>query len=92
MLIFAIYLAQAQHLSASQGKQCVYLLDDLVSELDKENRARLLGAIAQQGHQAFLTGSDQASWDQVLADFEHQMFHVEHGRVCEGGLVSRLSP
>lgn len=81
MLIFALALAQSQHLSSVVGKQGVYLLDDLVSELDNANRARLLGVIAGQGHQAFLTGSDPANWETVLGGFDHKMFHVEHGVV-----------
>lgn len=81
LVVFAAYMAQAQHLSDVVGKQCVYLLDDLVSELDAENRWRLMGVIARQGHQVFLTGSDPASWQTALESFEHQLFHVEQGQL-----------
>ncbi|HRE30819.1 MAG TPA: DNA replication and repair protein RecF, partial [Candidatus Berkiella sp.] len=39
--IAALYLAQAEHLAACYGKRCLYLLDDLTSELDVANQQRL---------------------------------------------------
>ena len=52
-----------------------------------ENRQRLLGVIAQQGHQVFLTGVDAPGWEAQLTHFPHAMFHVEHGSLVECGAL-----
>lgn len=87
LLIFGLYLAQAQHLYESVGKRCLYLLDDLASELDSGNRQRLLGVIAEQGHQVFLTAVDHLSWGDAFAQRSHALFHVEHGQVLSRSYV-----
>jgi len=81
LLICALHLAQGRHLAARMGKRCLYLLDDIGSELDKENRQRLLALLAARGHQVFLTGVDEAPWQEVCETFGGRMFHVEHGKI-----------
>jgi DNA replication and repair protein RecF len=83
LLICALYLAQAQHLEATLGKKCVFLVDDLASELDNENRQRLLGLLATQGNQVFLTAVEALGWQAVCDQFGGEMFHVEQGLVLE---------
>jgi DNA replication and repair protein RecF len=78
LLICVLYLAQAQHLYALTGKKCVYLIDDLASELDKCNRQAVLQVLAEQNHQIFITGVDDLAWE---GEFAGEMFHVEHGRI-----------
>lgn len=81
LLICAFHLAQAQQLFAATGKKCLYLIDDLASELDIDNRARLLHHLANQGHQVFLTGVEFQGWQDICEQFGGEMFHVEHGKV-----------
>jgi DNA replication and repair protein RecF len=81
LLICALHLAQAQQLAASTGKKCLYLLDDLASELDSRNRQRVLAHLAENAHQVFITGVDPHGWAEVCQQFGGEMFHVEHGQV-----------
>lgn len=90
LLICALYLAQAQHLEATLGKKCIFLVDDLASELDKANRERLLGLLAAQGNQVFLSAVEALGWQEVCDQYGGEMFHVEQGLVLEAndsGLV-----
>lgn len=79
LLIFALYLAQAQQLWKQQGKKSVFLVDDLASELDAINRAKVLRALKDQGHQVFLTSIESSSLDHEVMAPDYQVFHVEHG-------------
>jgi DNA replication and repair protein RecF len=79
--IAALYLAQAEHLAAEHGKRCLYLLDDLTSELDASGQQRLLSLLGEQGHQVFLTGVCAKGWQDYIAEEYRTMFHVEHGSV-----------
>ena len=63
LVISALCLAQAAQLSAKRGKKCLYLIDDLASELDQANRHNLLMQLAAQKHQVFLTGADPQDWE-----------------------------
>lgn len=81
LLVCALHLAQAQQLFAATGKKCIYLIDDLASELDSANRARLLSLLAAQQHQVFLTGVDAQGWQAVCEQFGGEMFHVEQGQI-----------
>ncbi|MFI4938343.1 MAG: DNA replication/repair protein RecF, partial [Candidatus Berkiellales bacterium] len=58
LFICALLLAEGQQLGVNLGKKCLYLIDDLASELDPYNRQRVLELLEEQGHQVFLTGVD----------------------------------
>jgi len=77
--IAALYLAQAEHLAAVHGKRCLYLLDDLTSELDAQNQQRLLSLLDEQGHQVLLTGVTAKDWQDFIPKERRRMFHVEQG-------------
>ncbi|MBS0286490.1 MAG: DNA replication/repair protein RecF [Proteobacteria bacterium] len=81
LLICALHLAQAKALYAATGRKCLFLIDDLASELDSPNRQRLIAYLAKEGHQLFLTGVEDAPWQAVCEQYEGQMFHVEHGNI-----------
>lgn len=87
LLICALHLAQAKQLLMKKGKKCIYLIDDLASELDTLNRQRLLAALAKACHQTFLTGVDPQGWEDVLIRFDSKMFHVEQGNVISTSTV-----
>ncbi len=93
LLICALHLAQAKQLYASTGKKCLFLIDDLASELDGPNRERLIAALAKEGHQLFLTGVEDAPWHNVCEKYQGQMFHVEHGRIAQThGFTGLVAP
>lgn len=77
--IAALYLAQAAHLASHHDKRCLYLLDDLTSELDANNQQRLLELLGEQGHQVFLTGVSAEGWQDFIPTDDRKMFHVEQG-------------
>lgn len=82
LFIAAVLLAQTAHVMRSADTTPVVMIDDLASELDAENRQRLLSVIAEVGAQTFLTAIgaeavDTATWK------EQKLFHVEQGLLQE---------
>ena len=84
----AFVLAQISYLATRSGRRAIIAIDDLPSEVDEENRARILSEVVGLGSQTFLTTTDQG----LLSCEEIQrgkMFHVKHGRIQE--TVHRVS-
>lgn len=82
LIVSALKLAQGALLSKIRNKQCVYLIDDLPAELDKQHRKIFCEVLEQQSGQVFITGVDAAA----LADGWKRpesisWFHVEHGQI-----------
>jgi len=64
---------------------CIYLLDDLLSELDPYSVARVLSLLQQIKAQVIITGVDLTGLAQQL-EGSSKLFHVEQGvyrEVCE---------
>ncbi len=82
LLVCALKLAQVAYLNSCQ-KQCVVLLDDLSSELDKNARNRLLAMLHQLGAQILITTVEaEDTWPALLElDSQAKLFHVEQGEV-----------
>lgn len=77
LLSSSMRLAQAALLG---DRRCVFLVDDLPSELDEERRGLFCQLLVELGSQVFLTCIDPESLE--CPGFEGQdiaMFHVEHG-------------
>lgn len=84
-LVAALLVGQGQMFRQARDKQCVYLFDDLVSELDREYLRRLLKVLASANAQIFITGTDYLPLVDVLENEkieDFSVFHVEHGTVC----------
>lgn len=83
-VVCALRIAQGYLYHQVTGKQCVYLLDDLPSELDGEHRRRVGQLLHTLGAQVFITGVFQedltASWPK---EGKTAMFHVEHGAIAQ---------
>ena len=77
LVMIAMRLAQGILLKQLVDKSCVYLVDDLPSELDKQNLSLVVDALLSLGAQVFLTSVDKAAF----GDLEGAMFHVEHGTI-----------
>ncbi len=76
-LAFCLRVAQKRYLEDETGKVPITLLDDVLSELDRERRAGVL-RVAGAGSQAIITTTD------LLEDFEAlgaRVFRVERGTV-----------
>lgn len=80
--IFAsiLKLAQLKLLKEKTGKSAVFLIDDLSSELDAENRRKLFLAILDLNVQTFISVLAFNLFELDLP-FEYGLFHVEHGKI-----------
>ena len=78
----AMKLAQGRLFSARQGRDCVFLVDDLPSELDRVHRRQLCQLLGGMRCQVLLSCVDASElsgcWDGLAAN-EMKLFHVEHG-------------
>lgn len=86
LVVCALRVAQGYLLSSITGKSCVYLIDDMPSELDKNHRKALCELLEGLECQVFLTCVDQDDLDGCWkADTEKKVFHVEQGAIsCTG--------
>ena len=82
LVVCALRIAQGHLVSEAKRGQCIYLVDDLPSELDAQHRQALCKLLEQLGCQVFITCVDST----VLQEGWHEqtpvsMFHVEHGQI-----------
>jgi len=78
MAACALKVAQAQLFKQSGAGDCLFLVDDLSSELDVEHREELCKLLEASDHQLIVTNVDKATnyWASQVA-----LFHVEHGEI-----------
>ncbi len=76
--VLSLKLAEASLVDTITGKNAVILLDDVLSELDKERQKFLLNKI--QDRQVFITCCDYNT--EALLE-SGRIFHVDNGRVTE---------
>ena len=81
MVIYAIKLAQSLIFEESKKRACIFLLDDMVSELDKKHCKALSELLFEIHSQLWITGIKRSALEQVFTGNTSQMFHVEHGQV-----------
>ncbi|MDH4558870.1 DNA replication/repair protein RecF [Pseudomonas sp. BN417] len=80
LVVCALRIAQGHLVSHAKRGQCIYLVDDLPSELDEQHRQALCRLLEGLDCQVFITCVDH----EFLRDGWHMdtpvaMFHVEHG-------------
>ncbi|WP_417435521.1 DNA replication/repair protein RecF [Idiomarina abyssalis] len=80
--ITALKLAQGKHYQKIKKQPCIYLVDDLTSELDSRNQALLCRELENLDAQVFITA---ITGKQLSDKFQKspRMFHVEHGVINE---------
>ncbi|MCU0832846.1 MAG: DNA replication and repair protein RecF [Chromatiaceae bacterium] len=76
MTVAVLQLA-AQRIWAEKGIECVWLIDDLASELSREGTAALWDSITRSGSQVLATALEPPA-------FPGAVFHVKRGRVLPG--------
>lgn len=81
-LVTALLLAQAELMMAKNRQSCVFLIDDLPSELDETHRERVLNRLLALKSQIYVTATDEDAIP-VTAGGEAKRFHVEHGKLQE---------
>lgn len=84
IVVCALKLAQGKLFSQRCAHGCVYLVDDLPSELDRGHRQRLYQILEEIDAQVFITCIESdalaESWS---TNKEVKLFHVEHGLIHE---------
>ncbi|MDQ4044284.1 MAG: DNA replication and repair protein RecF, partial [Chloroflexota bacterium] len=63
LAVLTLKLAEADVISAESGDMPVFLLDDVLSELDPRHRSMLLDELARRQAQTILTSADDAALD-----------------------------
>lgn len=89
LLVCALKLAAGQlidRLSFEENEvvnRCIYLVDDLASELDRPNRAKVIDKLKTSGSQCFFTAIDAEDLPEVaeISKKSSGQFHVEHGKM-----------
>lgn len=82
LVVCALRIAQGYLLTQLKQTNCVYLVDDLPSELDQQHRQALCQLLENLNCQVFITSIDK---DLMIQDWSAsttvKMFHVEHGQI-----------
>jgi len=79
LLVYALLLAQSVLMEESAGMSACVLVDDVASELDENNKNRLLGFLKERRTQFFITATMEEIIKEAVDDAA--VFHVEHGQV-----------
>ncbi len=83
LLTAAMRLSQGQLLFNEQKRACIYLIDDLNSELDERSQEILISSLKALNHQLFITNiSPDLKVLKDLGDFA--LFEVNEGKVTKG--------
>ncbi|MEE8060108.1 MAG: DNA replication/repair protein RecF [Pseudomonadales bacterium] len=82
LVVCALRVAQGYLLSQLTGRLCVFLVDDLPSELDNDRRKALCKLLEELQCQVFITCVDRADMENCWSmDTPIKMFHVEQGKI-----------
>lgn len=81
LLIVAMSLAQGLLLYQHKAQRCVYLIDDLASELDEHNCGRVLRLLENMQAQVFITGVDDKGLDLISKQSDARIFYMENGGI-----------
>lgn len=82
LLVCALKIAQGIYLQRHTGKNCIYLLDDLASELDHIHRHKIIHLLAALNAQIFISAVDVSAFTDIHS-YPGKMFHVKHGCIVE---------
>lgn len=88
-LVCAMTITQAQLYKHRVGKDCIFLIDDLLAELDIQHSQGLARWLSELNGQVFVTGVSKEgmllAWQRE--DIETSVFHVKHGEVIFEALL-----
>lgn len=80
LAVYALRLAQIEYYQRISGKKVSLLLDDLPSELDRNNCQKVCEQINRLGCQVFITSVDTSNLNEMIMDaLSPTVFHVKHG-------------
>ena len=82
LVVCALKLAQGLLFYQKTGRRCIFLVDDLPSELDAPHRKALCSILQNMKSQVFITCVEQSALsDCWLPEVNVKMFHVKQGRL-----------
>ena len=82
LVVVALKLAQGKLLSESEGRKCIFLVDDLAAELDWRHRAEVCKQLVEMNTQVFITStSPEELADSWPKNTTINKFHVKHGKI-----------
>lgn len=82
ILVSTMKIAQGLLLSEALNRNCIFLVDDLPSELDHDNRAAILAQLVSMGGQIFVTCVEISGiLDSLSGEPKLATFHVERGTI-----------
>jgi DNA replication and repair protein RecF len=89
LVVCGLKLAQGQIMSEAQPRGCVYLVDDLPSELDAQHCRQVCEALTALQAQVFITCVDATDLAGMWPDdVKPLMFHVEQGTVSQQSVAA----
>lgn len=84
LVVCALRIAQGHLVSQARRGQCIYLVDDLPSELDDQHRRALCRLLEDLSCQVFITCVDhELLRDGWQTETPVALFHVEQGRITQ---------
>ena len=82
LVVCALKLAQGFLYTELSGKKCIFLVDDLPSELDTPHRRALCRLFQEMGCQTFITCVEHTALENCwLPEAEVRVFHVKQGTI-----------
>ncbi len=78
MIVASLHIAQARITNMFSERSPIILIDDLPSELDKQNRKNFLERLVALETQVFITAIDKSNISYMT---DPCVFHVEHGQI-----------
>ncbi|ODS24391.1 hypothetical protein AB835_03565 [Candidatus Endobugula sertula] len=92
-LICAMHIAQAYLYQQETQQKCVFLVDDLLAELDKRHSIRLAAWLTELGGQVFVTGISEKEMQDAWAEQKTKtaLFHVKQGSVEQIHTANKLT-
>jgi DNA replication and repair protein RecF len=80
ILLYSLRLAQGILLKQQKHINCVYLIDDLPSELDNEKSKEIIRLLSDMNVQTFITGINHDIFE-IISSKKREIFHVKHGEI-----------
>lgn len=83
LFVYALLLARTEELFKKTGKKCLFMIDDLSSELDAKAAEVLVNRLAQLQTQVIITAIEKKPLMELFETKAYRMFYVEQGVITE---------
>lgn len=83
LFICGLFIARTILLYKRKQQHCVFLIDDLNSELDKEASRLLVNALGKLNSQIFITGIEAFPLTDLLKNQNYSLYEVNQGQIIQ---------